>query len=277
MPKVETEWKSSEASPDEEHLKSVWNEEVKNLERSLAHTEEASKRRKARTEPLIKAVGLSNADIEKLLKEDRDRSEKALAEAESALAKPPFDIEALHEKDLKLARANAELTKGPGNPSWSGYIWKPSYGGKWMNYNGEAEEIPSASWDTANNRIDPRAQSWGEGWWDWDFSQIHAYLAFTFRPPSWGHLHIHTYPWLHGWYSLYSDDNWYNTVYARAELDTWAQVHQNFWRSIQYQRRFTKAGYEIHPEAEDRIDRQYGVHFYTNVGESDTVTIRIGV
>ncbi|UCE67604.1 MAG: hypothetical protein JSU85_06225, partial [Candidatus Zixiibacteriota bacterium] len=41
--------------------------------------------------------------------------------------------------------------------------------------------------------------------------------------------------------------------------------------------RFTKAGYEIHPEAEDRIDRQYGVHFYTNVGESDTVTIRIGV
>ncbi|MEE9554290.1 MAG: hypothetical protein V3W18_08345 [candidate division Zixibacteria bacterium] len=277
MPKVKTEWKSTKANPDEEHLKAEWNEEVKNLERSLAHTEEASKRRKAKTEPLIRAAGFNHADIDKLLKEGRGLSKKSLAEDESKLVKSPFDIDVLHEKDLKLARANAELIKGPGNPSWSGYIWNPSYGGNWMNWNGETEEIPSVVVDPAHKRIDPRAQTWGEGWWDWDYSQVHAYLAFTFRPPSWGHLHISMYPWLHGYYSLYSDDNWYNTVYARAEIDTWAQVHQNFWRARQYQRRFTMGGYELHPTRADRIDRQYGVQYYTNVGENDTVTIRIGV
>jgi hypothetical protein len=37
------------------------------------------------------------------------------------------------------------------------------------------------------------------------------------------------------------------------------------------------AGDELHPERSDRIDRQYGISFYTNVGERDVVTTRVGV
>lgn len=276
MAKLMTEWKSTKPNPDEEHLKARWQAETKSFERSLAEAEGASRRRKANTLPLLKASGLSEGDIAKLLKEDKDLSRKSLMESEQQLAKPTFDIEALHGQDLKLAKANAERMKSS-NPTWWGYIWNASYAGGWWCWNGEAEEVPGVTFSVGSNRFDPRAQAWGEGWWDADFSTIHAYLAFTFRPPSWGHLHIHAYPWLHGYYSLYSNDAWYNSEYARAELDTWVDVHQNFRRDREYRRRFTMAGDELNPTRSDRIDRQYGNSFYTNVGESDTVTIRVGV
>lgn len=276
MATIMTEWKSTKPNPDEKHLKTLWQEEIKNLERSLADEGEASRRRQANTLPLLKATGLSQGDIARHLKEDADLSRKSLKEVEQQLAKPPVDFAALHKLDLELARANAKRIEGH-NPSWQDWIWDPSYGGGWWAWNGEAEEVPDVTFNVGANRFDPRVQAWGEGWWDADFSRMHAYLAFTFSPPSWGHLHIHTYPWLHGYYSLYSNDAWYKSEYARAEVDTWVDVHQNFWRSRQYQRRFTLAGDELHPERSGRRDAQYGDHFYTNVGENDTVTIRVGV
>ena len=226
--------------------------------------------------PLMKAVGLNQEDVARLLKEDRDLSRKSLEKAEKWIAKPSIDFGVLHKQDLEVARANAERIEGH-NPSWQGYIWDPGYGGWWFEWNGEAEEAPNVTFNVGANRFDPRAQAWGEGWWDSDFSSNHAYLAFTFKPPSWGHLHIHTYPWLHGYYSLYSNDSWYNSVYARAEIDTWVDVHQNFWRPRDYRRCFTLAGDELHPERSGRRDAQYGNHYYTDVGENDTVTIRVGV
>lgn len=277
MAKIMTVFKSTKPNPDEKHLKALWQAEVKNLKSSQAKEAGASRRRKANTLPLLKASGLNQKDIEKLLKEDAELSRKSLKEAERRLTKPPVDFKVLHNQDLKLAKANAELINPRGNPSWSGFIWNPSYGGWWGSWNGETEEVPNATLSVGANRFDPRAQAWGEGWWDSDFSSVHAFLAFRFRPPSWGHLHVYTYPWLHGYYSLYSNDAWYKGEYARAEVDTWAEVHQNYWRARQYQRRFTMAGDELHPERSDRIDNQYGISYFTNVGQSDMVTIRVGV
>lgn len=272
-----SEWKSTEPNPDEKHLKVRWQAELKSLKRSVAEEGKISQRKQARIMPLVKASGLSQGDIAKLLKEGREISKKSVKESERQLAKPPFDIEALHKQDLEVARANAKRMESPGNPAWSGYIWNPSYGGRWKSWNGEAEEVPDVTFNVGANRFDPRAQAWGEGWWDTDFSTIHAYLAFRFSPPSWGHLHVYTYPWLHGYYCLYSDDEWYNSEYARAELDTWVDLFQSYWGARQYRRRFTMSGYEIHPKRCGRIDGQYGHAYYRAVGERDTVTIRVGV
>jgi len=271
-----TEFKSTKPNPDEEHLKTLWQAEIKNLEMSFAEEEEVSKRRKVNTLPLLKAVGFSEEKINQLLKEDKELSVKSLKMAERQVIEPPINFKPLHEQDLELAQTNAKLIKSH-NPYWWGYIFQASYGGGWWAYNGEGEEIPKVTFQVGSNRFDPRAQAWGEGWWDADFSEIHAYLAFTFRPPSWGHLHISTYPWLHGYYSLYSNDTWYKSEYARAEVDTWVDIHQNYWRSRQYRRRFTMSGYELHPDRSGRIDAQYVDSSYTNVGENDTVTIRVGV
>ena len=265
-----------EPNPDEGYLKATWQAEIKSLERSIAEDEKLSSRRRANMLTLVKGSGLTEEDVDNLLKEDRDLSSKSLKEAERGLVKPAFDVEALHEQDLKLARANAERIEGH-NPSWQAFIWNASYGGWWGEWNGETEEKPNVTLNVGANRFDPRAQSWGEGWYDADFSNVHAYLVFRFAPPSWGHLHIHTYPWLHGYYSLYSNDTWYKSEYARARLQTWVQVHQNFWRPRQYRLHFNMAGDELHPERSDRIDRQYGNHYYTNVGAGDRVTIAVGV
>jgi hypothetical protein len=271
-----TEWQSTEPNPDEEYLQALWKAEIRSFERSIVEEGKASRRRQANTLPLLKGGGLSQGGVAKLLKEDADLSRRSLKEVEQQLVKPPIDFETFHKQDLELAQANAERIEGH-NPSWQGFIWAPGYGGAWWEWNGEAEEVPGVTFNVGASRVDPRVQAWGEGWWDADFSRMHAYLAFRFRPPSWGHLHIHTYPWLHGYYSLYSNDAWYKGEYARAEVDTWVDAHQNFWRARQYRRRFTLGGDELHPERSDRIDGQYGHHYFTNVGANDTTTVRVGV
>ena len=278
MAKLKKEFKSTKPNPDEEHLRALWQAESKDLERSLAEEVRVSQRRRENTLPLLKAGGLSEGDVARLLKEDRALSNRALSEAKQKIAVPPVavDFEALEKQDLKLVRTNAERMEGH-NPSWWGYDWSANYGGWWKCWNGEAEEVPSVSFNVGANRFDPRAQAYGEGWWDGDFSQINAYLAFQFRPPSWGILRIYTPPWLHGYYMLYSNDKWYTSGYARVELDTWIHVHQNYWRPRHSHRRFTYGGDELHPTRSGRIDRQYGDNYYTNVGEGDMVTVRVGV
>lgn len=277
MAEVMREWESTEPNPDEEHLKALWYAEVESLERSLREAEEASRRQQARIMPLIEGSGLSEDEIVGWLEEDAELSRRSWKESEPQISEPAIDFASLHEQDLSLAQANAESMESTGgNPWWQGWIFNPSYGGWWSAWNGESEEAPGVTFNFGGSRFDPRAQAWGEGWWDADWSHIHAYLAFRFRPPSYGHLHVHIYPWLHGYYSLYSNDAWYKGEYARAELDTWVQVHQNFWRGRQYWRRFTMSGGELHPERSDRIDGRFYHGYYTNVGAHDTVTIRIG-
>lgn len=273
--KIAKEWKSEEPNPDEDSLKAEFDKEVKELESSISAEEAQSKKKHANIEPLVKASGLSKQEIDRMNNQAKTDSKAALQRDERQLLKPAIDIEARHSQDRELAkRASDQL--GPGNPSWGGYIWTPSYSGAWWSWNGEAEEVPSVTLNTGAERVDPRAQAWGEGWWDADFSDIHGYLAFRFTPPSWGHLHVHVYPWLHGYYHLYSDDEWYNSVYARALLQTWVEVHQHFWRPRQYHSRFDLGGYELHPTRYGRIDTQYSQAYYTDVGAGDLVTIRVG-
>lgn len=273
MKKIMSKWESEKPVPDEAGLKKRWEAETKNLQASLAQEDESSKRKRANLEPIVKA---SKFDLDKQAQESKRISRESFKRAEPLIAEPPFDIEALHRQDLDLAKEVANRYKGPGNPYWWGYIWSPSYGGWWSSWNGETEEVPNISFDTANERFDPRTQAWGEGWFDGDFSELHGYLAFTFNPPSWGHLQVYVYPWFHGYYSLYSDDEWYNSEYARAEVDSWIDLYQNFWRSRSYVRRFTLAGDELHPTRYGRIDTNYRHVYYTDVGERDSTTIRVG-
>ncbi len=278
MAKLKTEFKSTKPNPDEEHLRTLWQAENRNLARSLAEEVRTSQRRKDNKLPLLKAGGLNDGDIARLLKEDKSLSNRALSEARQKITVPPVgvDFEDLQKRDLKLVQTNAERMELH-NPSWYGYDWASNYGGWWKCWNGEAEEVPSVGFNVGADRFDPRAQAYGEGWFDGDFSTINAYLAFQFRPPSWGHLHINISQWLHGYYILYSNEKWYTSGYARAELDTWIQVHQNYWRPRHSHRRFTCAGDELHPTRSGRIDGQYGCSYTTNVGEGDLVTVRVGV
>jgi hypothetical protein len=274
--KITSAWQSDIPNPDEEFLKAEFEAETESLERSATAESDYSKRKQARLEPLVRATNLSGRDIDRMNKQAKLASRSSLQRAVSQVIDPSLDLEALHTKDLEVAKSVAkDLTPG-GNPYWQGFVWSPSYGGWWHNWNGEGEEVPYTVVNVSSERIDSRTQAYGEGWWDGDYSRAHGYLAFRFNPPSWGHLHIHVYPWFHGYYSLYSNDEWYNSEYAKAVVDSWIDIHQNFWRSRQYVRRFTLAGDELHPTRWGRIDAQYSQSYYTNVGAGDTVTIRVG-
>jgi hypothetical protein len=276
MPNIKSKWESTDKVPDEEFLKGQWKKELELEEKTEALAEESAKRKNESksNKKLIEAAGL---DERKHKKEDKERSRKALRDSAEILAKPSVDIEKVHKDELDLAKKNAGRLESPGNPHWQGFLFNASYGGWCSSWNGESEEVPHVSFDVGAKRFDPRVQAYGEGWYDSDYSRIDAYLAFTFRPPSWGRLIVRTYPWLHGFYNLYSDDTWYKSEYARAELDTWVQVHQNFWRYRQSYRRFTMGGYELHPTRYGRFDSSYYHYYSVDVGTTDTVTIRVGV
>jgi hypothetical protein len=278
MPKkIKTKWESTEKNPDEEMLKALFKEESDSQQASFAQEEKSAKGRKEDLDLLIRASGRNERELIAKTDETARHSKEAAKEAQRTYGKSTVNFEELHKKDIAQAKEIDKNSEGRNpNPSWYGYLWNSTYGGWWSSWNGEAEEVPSASISPGADRIDPRAQSWGEGWFDSDFSQIHAYLGFQFRSPSWGHLHVYVYPWAHGYYSLYSNDTWYNSEYARAEFDTWVDLYQNFWRGRQYRRRFTLAGDELHPTRSGRIDSQFSHLYSTNIGEGDTVTIRVG-
>lgn len=278
MPKqVKTKWETTKENPDEKHLKALFEKEVESQQAARASEEKHARRRKESLDLLIAASGKSERDLQKRVEEAVKDSKEAAREAERQHARPAVDFEALHEKDVAQAKEIEMKSEGRHpNPSWYGYIWSSATGGWWSSWAGEAEEVPNVTIASSADKFDFRAQAWSEGWWDTDFSQIHAYLAFRFRSPSWGHLHVFAYPWLHGYYSLFSDRDWLNQAYARAEVDTWMDVHQNFWRGRQYRRRFTMGGDELHPTRSGRIDGQFTQVYYTNVGEGDTVTVHVG-
>lgn len=275
--KTMKEWKREEQNPDDESLKAEFEAEEKDLDDSLAAEEEQSKRKQENVEPLIKASGLSKEEINRRKNKAKADAKASLQRAKPQLLKPPFDIEAQHSREQDLVKHASDQLSSGGNPYWHGYIY-PIYGNYSRGWRGETQEVPSVSFDVSRRRSDPRAQAYGELWeWYSDYSRIDPYLAFRFNPPSWGHLHIYVYPWLHGYYHLYSDDQWWNSAYASAHIDTWVDFYQHFWRSRQSVRRFTLGGTELHPTRYGRIDARYTQHYYGNVGEGDAVTIRVGV
>ena len=274
--RIVTKSESEKPNPDEGHLKAQLETEVRTHRGTLVEAEQHAKRKKNTIAPLVAASGLSEEQIDEQIKEAKSRSQLSLNKSQANIADPHIDIEALHQEDLKLVRSNAERMEPGGNPYWQGYIWNPSYCGWWSRWNGESEEVPSIACNTAANRIDPRTQAYGEGWFDGDFSRTHGYLAFRFNPPSWGHLHLRVYPWFHGYYHLYSNDEWYNSEYASARLHSWIDVYQYQWISRQYQTLFSLGGSELHPTRNGRVDTRYTQSYYTNVGANDRVTIRVG-
>jgi hypothetical protein len=248
------------------------------MEKMMAEEGNLAGRQKNALLPLLRASGMDEGDLELALAESRQLSRQALKETEPLVMKPALDLTKVHERDLELVKTNAKkIVTLPKPTFWNGYVMHPEYGGHWMSWNGEAEEKPQASEDPATNRIDVRAQAFGEGWWDRDFSDVSAYFAFRITPPSWGQLDVYACIWAHGYYNLYADDSWYKGEFASAKMQTWMDVHQNFWRPRSAITRFYMGGDELHPLRYGRRDEQYMHGYHTAVGESDIVTIRAGI
>ncbi|MBN1188805.1 MAG: hypothetical protein JXA46_03555 [Dehalococcoidales bacterium] len=269
------EWKTETPNPDENLLKAE--AEAETEESSIVMEASYVRDKDKNIESLIKASGLSKQDLNRKSKESENASRASLRKNSPLLLRSPFDIDARHNQDIELAKRTSDLIKSKGDTCWQGYIWNACNCGYWSEFNGESEEVPSIKCNKAKNLVEPKAQAFGEGWYDTDFSKIHAYLSFSFSPPSWGGLQITANPWVHGYYYLYSDDDWYNDVYAYVVFTPWIQIHQNVWRPRNYYPGLVCGGQEIHPVRYGRIDKQYSYSYFTQVGEKDTVTISIGV
>lgn len=275
---VRTDWQSTKPNPDEELLKENWRNELDAMDRMLAEEANLARRQQNALLPLLRASGLDEGDMECALTESGQLSRQSLKETDPLVHKPVMDPAKMHEQDLELVKTiSAKMTTPAKTTTWCGYVMHPEYAGHWMSWNGEKEEVPTAAEDPGKCRLDLRAQAFGEGWWDADVSDVHAYLAFRITPPSWGQLDVYAHPWMHGFYNLYADDSWYKSEKASAEVQTWMDLHQNFWRPRSYRTRFRMAGDELHPTRFGRIDAQFSHGFHTAVGEGDIVTIRVGV
>lgn len=277
MATVKSVWERTEENPNEGQLKKIWDSEVAALENAYSQEKQDVQRMEKNLEPLIKAGGFTTPQVTQLTNESRENSKKFFLDMDRQLITPPVNIEELHDADMRQMKMNAEQMTVQTATVWQGIIFNASYGGWCTAWNGEAEEVPNVTLNISQKRIDPRTQAWGEGLCDADFSQASAYLAFKFNPPSWGHLHVYVRPWVHGYYILHSNDTWYKQEYAAAKLNTWVDMYQNFWRGKQRIEQFNMAGDELNPQIAQRIDTQSIHNYSTQVGQGDTVTIRVGV
>jgi hypothetical protein len=274
---VRTEWKSSKPNPDEELLKESWRAELDAMEKLMAEEGNLARRQQNALLPLLRASGLGEGDLELALAESRQLSRQSLKETEPLVMKPSLDIARMHDQDLELVKSIAAKIVAPAKATaWSGYVMHPECHGHQTCWNGEAEEVPYASEDPGTNRMEVRTQAFGEGWWDADSSDASAYLTFRITPPSWGQLDVYACVWAHGYYNLFADDSWYKGEYASATMQTWMDLHQNFWRPRSSRTRFHRGGDELHPLNYGRIDERYMHGYHTAVGEGDIVTLRVG-
>jgi hypothetical protein len=274
---IRTDWQTTEPNPDEEVLREEIGAKLKLRDTYFKEEMMMEQQREQDIAVLLRAGGLDYEEMPRMIADSKLASRRSLEEVAPLLMQPIKDVQTLHEKDMQQVKANLKLLKGLKTKPMSGFLFDPIYGGAWKSWNGETEEIPAATTDTATNKVDLRTQAFGEGWWDADYSEVHGYLAFRFTPPTWGQLHVYAYPWLHGFYNLYADDTWYKSEKAEAKISTWVDVHQNFWRTRNYATRFHMTGSELHPTRYGRMDHQYAHGFHTPVGEGDPVTIRVGV
>lgn len=276
-PKIKASQKSTEINPDEDFLNALIDRENDCLRASISEEPIGVKRKLDNLKPVLETAKMTPAMINEEIKHRSLLAKTALTRAMPLISEPAVDIEALHKQDLQLAEELGKKLESPGNPHWQGFIWNPAYAGAWWTYNGEGEEKPGYQFWSGPKNVDIKSQAYGEGWFDGDYSKIHGYLGFKLHNlPSWGILRIYVPIWVHGYYSLYSNDEWWNSEYARATLHTWVDVHQNFWRPRQYAKRFNMQGDELHPTRYGRIDTYYPHTYRTTVGSSDTVTIRAG-
>jgi hypothetical protein len=276
--KLKTDYKTDRGDdPDADHLNTQIEARNKWVLSTLNSETRSDRMKVADIKTNAKLRGIDTESINRMVIEEETRSRDALLQAQTEVSEPTFDIEAVHEKEMELnKRVEGELTSS-GNPYAQGYLYNPSYAGYWRSWNGETEERPRYQYWSGPRNMDVRAQAYGEGWYDSDYSKIHGYLAYRLTPPFYGILRISVSPWIHAWWSLYSNDTWYSSKSAYASISTWIDLHQHWWRSRQYIRRFSRGGDEIHPADRGRIDASCYHVYETNVAHSDTVTIRIGV
>lgn len=278
MTKPVTDWKVEGELPDEEHLKALWKAEMEIDQARHAAGLEQAKFRRASLEPLIKASGI---EIETAREKARTHRKSHLGKIDKELGAPRIDIEALHKQHRELAMADFERRKDsptgeqktfvvPGTVVAEGIIDNASSGGSWWSRNGESEEDPVAGVNYAIQHLDPRAQAYGE-WLDKDWSKVHAYLTFTFRPPKWGTLGVNATPWFHGYWSE-EDSHWWDWGSGTASASGWIDVHQNSWRGRQY-----FPIWQLAARRSGRVDTSLYQHYQTNVSARDRVTIRVGV
>ena len=277
--KITASMYSEQPNPDEDELKRLWDAEVASIQSEFEAAAEHAKRRQAALEPLIAATGFDRRKINAELKEARGRSDATLARARRAVADPPINFEAMHEKERELMGAEPETFETSGNPYYhgGGTLSHVTNAGTSRVYTSGSDEVAKITYDRPRNHIDARTEAYGEGNFDADIGIANGYLGFTLYPPSYGNLELKADIRLVGNYYLYADDEWYNAEYAKAEISTWIEIHQVVLRDRSQLDRWSAGGSELHPTKYGRFDRAYIHPCVTYVGSNNPVTIRVGV
>jgi len=261
--------------PDQELLKREWEAELKYQELSFEAGQEPLKRRQENHKILIEKLGL---DVESQFKQEKIFSEKFIKETEAKLLKPPFDIEALHKEDLKSAKAHE---KQMGKSVIMGNIWSAAGGGGWTTWtSGDPADTSYYLINAGARKIDAKAHATGDGYgFDLDFSRVNAWLTFYVTPPVWGLLTIKATIYLHGSYSLYSNDTSYTFGMAVTTVDTWIRMATAGGGPTSYdkKRHLTIAGQELHPTYCGRVDAKKTQTLSYEVEAGEQVHILVGV
>ncbi len=267
------QWESTIPLPDQEFLQQMWQAEVDGYLQSLAAEEDNLALQRERLEPLLKAVNYSEDDIAKMVEQNNARADQYLKTAEEALGKIVVDIDTVQTEDLRLAEQDAARLETEMPTHFRvGYISQAvGWGRIWTGNAGVIGDI------SQNCLLRTFAHAACVGNYQ-QLAYLRAWLVFEFVPPIAGQSMVRMAPAVLENYFLFSDDQWWNQAYAKAQITTFVTLWQgNHWKPIQSHVRFNIEGPEIHPVRYGQFHNQCP-HFYaTTVLQGSPVKILAGM
>lgn len=159
----------------------------------------------------------------------------------------------------------------------SGELTSPDYVGWWWHRYGQEEEDPDFDYDFGDARLECRTPAYGEGWLGANHSKLDMWFIYWLTPPQDGWLWVETGTNLHGYYSLYSDDRWWNDEYAKANMYTSAEIIRAPYDYETSKSVVDRSGANINPTSWGRFDGARFLQVRGSVEGGDRVGVKVGV
>lgn len=187
---------------------------------------------------LLKSSGISNDMVNRAEREVEDESTEALEKAQKELEGTPEEIlleENEQVQSMELLRMSSIATGASAGSHWWGG-GNPYYCCGSINKHNEGGITTGGyscpKYAISGNKMYPWALARGDGkygWTDDNDVTVRNILWFAYWPTAYSVVRPAALISIHGWYSIYSNDKWWNHKWAKIRLDVGIDVSQNYW------------------------------------------------
>lgn len=229
-------------------------EEIGLLEEAISQSKELARENEAEMHELIKHLKFRPEAIEAENEKENEQAEILAQEAEERLQLKEVDQEIVPEEILDLFSLETQIVGG----EHPGHYWDitPYHAwGRVYPHNEGGVTVGSAQLVRSERKMFLYARAHGAGLGITDDNDVTVYGRFFygFRPRKIGMVRVYVPFISRGWYRVRSNDKWWNSKEAKAEVTLSVRLFQYYWGAPQEYKFFSK--YKTNGQDKNRLDR----------------------